>query len=402
MKPMTKTFLLLCLASTALAVPAMAENVPPVVAVLLHNFEVQAKVKPTYATVETDAKGNIAITKLAFGKAAEAGGPAVSVAIDEVDLEDVSDAGNGLYQIGSATVTGMKLDVTGANGQAFSVSMPEGSAEDWYIKDAGASPTPADALRASMNVAKKMSSGKITATAMGQTITADGYDTTWDGDPATGAGSFTAKLGNVVIPESAIAIMDTSGMLKQLGYSSLSFDIDGDGKLDIAGDKMGLAFNFAYVGKDMGTLRFSVGAGDIPLAVYAELQKSQEGGKQPDFAALMPELQNVTLAGFTFRFEDASITKKVLPLIAKMQGMDEATMVASAGAMAQMGLMSLNNQEFTTQVVGAINAFLKEPKSITVALKPAAPIKVQELMTLNPANPGEAIAKLGVSVSAND
>jgi hypothetical protein len=64
--------------------------------------------------------------------------------------------------------------------------------------------------------------------------------------------------------------------------------------------------------------------------------------------------------------------------------------------------MSLNNQEFTTKVVTAINSFLKDPKSITVAMKPAQPLKVQELMTLNPANPGEAITKLGVDVSAND
>jgi hypothetical protein len=70
--------------------------------------------------------------------------------------------------------------------------------------------------------------------------------------------------------------------------------------------------------------------------------------------------------------------------------------------MLQLTLMQLNNQAFTDQVVGAVNAFLKDPKSLTVALKPASPVKVEQLMSLNPADPGAAINLLGVSVTAND
>jgi hypothetical protein len=156
------------------------------------------------------------------------------------------------------------------------------------------------------------------------------------------------------------------------------------------------------MGKDMGVMKVAITASDVPLAVYGELQKAQTTGKEPDFSALMPQLQNISFGHFSFRFEDASLTKRLLPLAAAMQGMDEAAMVANAGAMLQIGLMQLNNQAFTDQVVGAVNSFLKEPKSITVALKPAVPVKVQQLMTLNPADPGAAISLLGVSVTAND
>jgi hypothetical protein len=117
---------------------------------------------------------------------------------------------------------------------------------------------------------------------------------------------------------------------------------------------------------------------------------------------LMPQLMNVSLNGFALRFEDASITKKVLPIIAQMQGMDEAAMVANAGAMMQLSLMQLRNQAFTDQVVAAVNTFLKDPKSFTVSFKPAAPVKVEQVMTLDPANPGAAVDVLGVAVTAND
>ena len=41
-------------------------------------------------------------------------------------------------------------------------------------------------------------------------------------------------------------------------------------------------------------------------------------------------------------------------------------------------------------------------KSLTIAAKPANPVKVSEIMALDPNAPGAAITKLGVSVSAND
>ena len=74
---------------------------------------------------------------------------------------------------------------------------------------------PFDTKRASMNIARKSSSGKITLSAAGQSVTADGYEMTWDGDVQTGAGKSTFKLSNIAIPPSLIAMMDPGGTLKQ-------------------------------------------------------------------------------------------------------------------------------------------------------------------------------------------
>jgi hypothetical protein len=117
---------------------------------------------------------------------------------------------------------------------------------------------------------------------------------------------------------------------------------------------------------------------------------------------MMPQIQNISFSGLSLRFDDHSITKKVLPMIAAMQGMDEKTLIASVGPMMQMGLMQLQNQAFAEQALAAVNGFLADPKSLTIKASPAAPVKVSDIMTMNPAAPGEAITKLGVSVSAND
>ena len=130
--------------------------------------------------------------------------------------------------------------------------------------------------------------------------------------------------------------------------------------------------------------------------------KKLEGQAQPDPSTFLPLIQGIQVSRVQFRFEDKSITKKLLPMLAAMQGMDEATMVANAGAMLQLGLAELKNPGFTQKAVEAVNAYLKDPQSITIVAKPTQPVTVQQLMALDPANPGAAIDQLGVTISAND
>jgi hypothetical protein len=108
------------------------------------------------------------------------------------------------------------------------------------------------------------------------------------------------------------------------------------------------------------------------------------------------------LSKLQVRFEDASLIKRILPVVAAAQGMDEASFVASAGAMLTITLAQLKNQPFVASVSSAVTTFLKDPKSITLSIAPPSPVQVQQLMTLHAANPGAAITTLGVGVTAND
>jgi hypothetical protein len=393
------TFILL--ASSALTLPAFAEDVPPVVSALFKNWE-DVKITPTYDKLETDSDGNVTITNLSATMPAKDAGPEIKVSVAEITLNDVGDEENGIIEVGSMKATNTKAEFSAGEGKSVVVEMPEATAEGVHLHVAVENPTPLQAFLASYNMADKASSGAIKITAMGQTITSDGYDVTWDGDAATGNGKVDFTVKNIAIPEAAIAAMDTSGQIKQLGYGDLSFDVAGGAEIKVTDDKFGFTSNISYSGKDIGAFKLALDANGVPMSAVAEFQKAQKEQRPPDMAALMPQLMNVTFGNLQVRFEDASITKKLLPVIAKMQGMDETTMVANAGAMMQLGLMQLKNQAFTDQVVGAVNAFLKDPKSITVSMKPAQPIAVQSLMMLNPADPGAAITTLGLSVTSND
>jgi hypothetical protein len=401
MKPTLISATFLLLATSSLSIPASAEDVPPVVTAIFKSWEA-VNVTPIYDKLETDSNGNVTITNLSATIPPKDGGPEVKFTVGEIALNDVGEEKDGIISVGSVNVKNTKLEVTRESGVPFTVEMPAGAAEELYIPAATDDPTPQQAFRSGFGMAKHASSSQIKASAMGQTITSDGYESTWEGDPTTGAGKFDLKISNIVVPEALVADADPSGQMKQLGYGDLTFNVAGNADIRVLDDKFGFTSNVEYSGKDIGGLKMILVADDVPMAALAELKKAQKESRQPDMTALMPQLMNVSFGQFKLRFEDASITKKLLPVIAKMQGMDEATMVANAGAVVQLGLMQLKSQAFTDQVVGAVNAFLKDPKSITVAMKPAQPVAVQNLMTLNPADPAAAITKLGVSVTAND
>lgn len=391
------------MASAAFIVPAQAQEdeLPDAVQAFLDNVERQSQAKVDYADVEDDGNGNVTLKGLTISKEAKGEEPAMDVKIGSLAFNGISESGDNAYLVDKAVFSDMSLDVKGKD-FAFNAAMPEGNAEGWYIHELGDNATVKDKMLASSTMAKKTHMGKMTFSAMGQSVTVDGFDSTWEGDPTTGSGTFSGKVSNIAIPESLLAQADTTGMLKQLGYTSLSFDIMADGTSKMGDKAMDYAMNVGFAGKDIATLKFGFGANAIPLSVFEEMQTAQSEARQPDFQKLMPELQNVEVTGVSLRFEDASITKKVLPMIAAMQGMDEKTLVASVGPMMQMGLMQLQNEAFAKQAMDAVSAYLADPKSITITAKPAAPLKVSDFMTMNPQAPGEAITKLGLTVSAND
>lgn len=391
------------LASAAIIVPAQAqeEELPDAVQAFIDNIERQTQSTVAYEDVEDDGSGNVTLKGLSLAKEAKGDEPTMSVKIGTLAFNGISESGDSAYLVDKASFSDISLDVKGKDG-TFNAAIPDGNVEGWYIHELGDNPTVKDKMLASSAMAKKAHMGKMTFTAMGQSISIDGLDSTWEGDPETGSGKSTMKVSNIAIPESVLAQADQGGMLKQLGYSGLSFDISSEGTSTISDTALDYAFNFTIAGKDIAAITLGLGANAIPLAVFDEMQTAQTQGRQPDFSKLMPELQNVEVTGASLRFEDASITKKVLPMIAAMQGMDEKTLVASVGPMMQMGLMQLQNEAFAKQAMDSVSAFLADPKSLTVTAKPAAALKVSDFMSMNPQAPGEAITKMGLSVSAND
>ena len=402
MKLVHTVFFAACL-SLGTSLPALAQtgDVPPGVQAFLANLERQMAIKPAYETLKDDGSGNVTISNLTLARPAQGEDPSFTMKVGQVALSGITDEGGNVYQIGKASFTGNTVDVTGKD-FSFKLDAPDASAEGWLVRAAPpSSATPEDVL-AQSSLARKMNVGKITVTAAGETLSVDGIESTWDGDAATGAGSFAMKISNIAIPATLMARMDEGGMLKQLGYTSLNLDVATMSDMKVADEKVRYGFELGLSGRDIANVKLGANFSDIPLAAYTEILKANSEGKEPDFNALMPQLQQVIVNGASFRFEDASIVNKILPMAAAMNGMDENTFRASIGPMVQLALVQLQNEAFTKQAMEAVTAFFAAPKSITIAAKPATPLKVSEFMAMDPNKPGEAITRMGIAVTAND
>lgn len=401
MKLFHKVLTIACLSSAAL-IPglAQADEVPPAIKAFLDNLQRQTSATPVYESLKVDG-GNATLTNLTLTKDAKGDEPGLSVKTAQVAFTGITDQGNALWQVGKATFTDTSVQMTGKDA-SLSATIPAATAEGWYIRALPASPTPKDELLSSLTFASKMSSGPITINATGQTVKIDSIDTAWSGDPATGMGKFSMKVSNLAVSGATLAFFDTGNMWKQMGYDGLSFDIGTDGDLTSSGDNLAYSFNLSLGARDVGAISVNAAVDNMPVSAYAQMLKDQMGGKGIDFAAMSPQLQGVEIKGASVRFDDASITKKMLPLVAAMQGMDEQVLLASIPPTIQLTLVQLQNEALTKQAVDAVTKFLADPKSFMISLKPTAPMKVSDFSALDPAKPGDAITKLGVTVTANE
>lgn len=397
-----KMFAIACFASAA-ALPGLAQagDAPAAVQAFLANLERQTAAKPRYDALKDDGTGNVTLTNLSLEKPAKGEDPALTLKVGKADFSGITAEGPSHFLIGKASFTDSSIALKGKDID-LTVSIPMAGAEGWHVRSVSAAPSSQEELLAATTYAKQMSAGPITFTSGGQPLTVDGVETSWNGDPDTGAGTFNMKVNNIAIPAAVVSLLDPDGLLKQLGYETLNLDVASQGDLTRNGDKLGYAFNLGLTGRNIASLNIGASLDDIPLAAYVEVMKAQTEGKELNLDTLMPQLQNVLLKGATVRFVDASIFKKALPLIAAMQGLDEKTLVSSIPPTIQLQLIQLQNEAFTKQVVDAVTAFLSDPKSLTFSIKPAAPLTFSAIGALDPAKPADAVTKLGLSVTSND
>ena len=397
-----KIFTIACLSSAAfLPSLAHADDVPPAVQAFLANIERQTHAKPRYDALTSDGSGNVTLKNLTLTKAATGDEPGITFKTAEIGFTGISEEAPSLFKVAKANFTNTSVEVSGKD-MALSASIPNAVAEGWYIRSVSATPTPKEELLSSATFAQHIASGPVSITAAGQTVTIDNIESSWNGDPATGTGKFNLKINNVALPESTVALMDQGGMLKQLGYPTLNLDLASDTDLAVNGDTLNYSFNFSLSGRNIGALSLGGSVADVPVAAYAEMMRAQSEGKSIDFDKLSPQFQNVVVNSASVRFDDASITKKLLPLAAAMQGLDEKTLVASIPPTVQLTLIQLQNEALTKQAVDAVTRFLADPKSLAISAKPPTPLKVSEFGMLDPSKPGDAVSKMGLAVTANE
>ena len=201
---------------------------------------------------------------------------------------------------------------------------------------------------------------------------------------------FALNVSSINIPPEFIAGADDDfkQLVQGLGYESFVVNLVVEGGYETGSDRLTVR-SFAVEAPDVG--KFSL-AGTISGVKASELA----GEANPD------ALANGKLENLTIRFDNAGVVERALDMQAKMMGASREDIVAQLNGALPFMLNAINNPAFQEKVAKAGQAFLADPKSVTITANPAQPIAFQEIMGSAMSAPQTLPDMLAIDITANN
>ncbi len=377
------------LVSIALTTAGRAQEEPPVVRAMLDATAVSSKARPTYGSLELAPDGSITLSDFKTSFEADSDpSTAMSYTIEKLVLSDVTEIGIGVFEVGSVEWSNA---IVTAGGEAVA-AIPLITAKSLYIHQPSEDPTALERMRASNVLAREFAMPQAVILIGGQSISVEGFSGTWEGDPMTGAGTSQFTLRRVHVPGEMFGDEDPLAMA---GYSELVLALEGTSVTIHSDDAVGFDIALIFKGLDAGSLIVELAADGIPLALFEAVDVEVD----PD--RLLPFAEGIALKRARIRFEDDSLTSRLLSVVAEEEGTDVASLIAEGTEGMEMMLSETLPPDLARQISQAVIAYLNDPKSITVALSPAQPVRIAQVMA-GLDDPRTLIELLRFSIAAND
>jgi hypothetical protein len=321
------------------------------------------------------------------------------VLIGDVTLDEVTEV-NGGYRVGKVTLPsyalsedGMNIEITGA--EVTGLTLPQEGSTDPL-----ASIMMYEAADLATVSVKKADKSLFSMSDLHVEITPpkDGAALEFSG----AAEKFSADLTTVEDPEA-------KKVIEALGYNTINGFFEMEGSWQPTDGRMGLTqYDISVENAGKLGMTFDIGGytPDFAKAMQDIQKKMAEQSEGTDNSAqglaMLGLMQQLTFHGATIRFDDDSLTSKVLEYVAKQQGMKPQDIANQAKAIVPFLMAQLNNPELTTNVTQAISKYLDDPKSLEIAAAPASPVPFALVMAGAMSTPQDLPKTLGVSVKANE
>lgn len=216
------------------------------------------------------------------------------------------------------------------------------------------------------------------------------------------AESFNADLSQAGDPQS-------KAVLQALGYETIKGSLEMAGSWQPSDGHIGLS-QYDITVENAGTLGVTLDLGGYTTDFVKQLQDIQKkmAANPSDQAAGMQVfglMQQLNFGSASIRWDDDSLTNKVLEYVASSSGQKAEDLATQAKGMVPMMLAmgGISDAEFVKQVSEAVNAYLTEPKSIEIAAEPENDVPFAQIMAGGMSGqPQQLIQMLGLSVTANE
>lgn len=197
--------------------------------------------------------------------------------------------------------------------------------------------------------------------------------------------------------------------INALGLTNVNGNIATKGTWTTATGKVDLT-EFSVDARDIGKINLTLGMSGYTLQLIKAMQDATKAAAaNPDKQAadtalgmtMMGLLQQLSFNGASIRFDDASITKRLLDYFGKQQGVTGEQFAQSLKGMVPIMMAQLKVPELQNQVSAAVSKFLDDPKNIELKAAPPSPVAAPMIMGAAMGAPQTLPQVLGVSVTAN-
>ncbi len=216
--------------------------------------------------------------------------------------------------------------------------------------------------------------------------------------------NFDVNINGLFGDLSKIPDPKTQEAMAALGYSQINGVVTMKGSWNPADGRMTIsegAYDFADIGRLNMTMDIS---GYTPALVKAmqDMNKNMEGqDESAKGLAMLGIIQQLNFISMTLRFDDASVTGRVIDYAAKQAGQPREAIVAQSKAIIPFAVAQLKDPDFAAKVTEAASAYMDNPKSLEIKAMPAAPVPFALLIATGSTTPEALIKQLNVTVTAN-
>ncbi|MBB5701420.1 hypothetical protein FHS76_001271 [Ochrobactrum daejeonense] len=320
-----------------------------------------------------------------------------TVPIGDVALNDVQDAPDGGFTIGQVVVP--DITVTDTEDKKDAATIKGMSMHNLFVPSASAT-GPLDSMALYDNL-------KIDEIALGQ----PGKDgaTVKDIDVSLDTSNKAEKIGFTTTVASIDATFGSDGKnpLAPLGMKNFQAAVNMKGQWSPQSGDMSLD-QMEIDAVDLGKLNITASLGGYDLAFVEAVQKTQETMARTDTdkdaagLAILGLAEQLNVKNLAIRFDDASLTNKLLTYYAKKQGSDAKALGSQMKLMVPLMATQLNNPEFAAQLKTASDKYFSDPKSLTISASPDQPVTFASIVATASLDPTKIIQLLKVGVDANN
>ncbi|HEY7765316.1 MAG TPA: hypothetical protein VIB38_10035 [Aestuariivirgaceae bacterium] len=380
-----------------IATPGASAKEVPVVAALCDAIEGQIGVRPAYRRVKKAKDGTITIrgltTEVKESKAADRKLDG-TLSVEKVTLSGITQTAGGLFEVTEATFSNVIFMGDGEEETGSALRLPEVKIERLLLGP-GSTPAATSAWILPVPVqAQSFTTSKGMLSSGGVSLEIGSISATFSRDSESGVGRTDLRVEDVHYPASAIRRSDPTGVVLSLfGGGDLVFDLAGTAMLGPEGG----VFETALTVRSLGVVQMTGTLAGRSPSVLA----SAAAASQSDVDIPAPAASPLMLSSISVRYEDLSLTGKLLALLAEDLGLSREELIRNATAAVEASLGAAN-ENLPAQLAEAIAAYLAEPRSFTISTQPEQPVPIEVFINNAAEGPAGLLARYPASIAVND